>query len=143
MIGDLDRLIQIMVQQTVTDPVYGTESAGAWVPLPGVVDGKVWAEWRPVPPSRNEMVRQGLEQARDQVRIRIRYRPDISSTMQIVYEGHWYAIVGGPEEVMGRHRYLEMVAERYSSASTPVVTPPSPPPVPPAVPPAGGDPVYG
>lgn len=70
-------------------------------------------------PSRSEAVRQGLQQARNQTRLRMRWRGDIDSTMRIVLHGEAdivYQIVGGPSEIGGRKRELEMVLERYSSS---------------------------
>lgn len=77
------------------------------------------AEVQDVPPSRSEAVRQGLTQARNQTRIRIRWRGDVDSTMRIVLHGGGdkvLQIVGGPAEIGGRQRMLELVCERYSTS---------------------------
>lgn len=69
-------------------------------------------------PSRSEAVRQGLATARNQTRVRMRYRNDIDSTMRIIVHGGdqdiVYQIVGGPA-MLGRQDALEMVCERYST----------------------------
>lgn len=69
-------------------------------------------------PSRSESVRQGLATARNQTRVRMRYRADIDATMRIVVHGGdqdvVYQIVGGPA-MLGRQDALEMVCERYST----------------------------
>ncbi len=77
------------------------------------------AEVRDILPSRSEAVRQGLEVARNQSRMRMRWRNDIDSTMRVIVHGDSdvvYQIVGGPAEVGGRKRMLELVLERYSSS---------------------------
>lgn len=77
------------------------------------------AEVRDILPSRSEAVRQGLEVARNQSRLRMRWRGDIDSTMRVIVHGDSdvvYQIVGGPAEVGGRKRMLELVLERYSSS---------------------------
>lgn len=74
----------------------------------------VWASWLEVAPSRSEAVKAGLQLARQQVRVRIRYLAGLDSSMRVVYGGAAHNIVGGPAEI-GRKEYLEMVVERYSS----------------------------
>lgn len=70
------------------------------------------------PPSRSEGVRNGLQQARNQTTLRMRYRGDITSDMRVVLLGDTeitMQIVGGPA-MIGRKDALEMVLERYSTA---------------------------
>ncbi len=77
------------------------------------------AEVQDVMPSRSESVRDGLQQARNQTRVRMRWRDDIDSTMRVVLHGGGdvvYQIVGGPAEIGGRKNRLEMVIERYTSS---------------------------
>ena len=120
--GTLNRLITIERKQVVQDASYGTEVI-TWVPLavlPGspAVAEKFWAEVQDVLPSRSESVQQGLALARNQTRIRIRWRNDIDSSMRITVHGDAdvvYQIVGGPAEIRGRRRLLEMMCEKYSS----------------------------
>ena len=120
-IGALDREITIKQKSVTQDPVYGTETI-TWIPLvysagsPSVAE-RFWANVQDVLPSRSESVRQGLEVARNQTRIRIRYRNDIDSSMLVTVHGDTdvdYQIVGGPA-MIGRKELLEMVCERYSS----------------------------
>lgn len=104
---------------TVEFPVYETEAGFGprlvrWDPL----CDPFMAEVQDVMPSRSEAVRQGLAQARNQTRIRIRWRGDIDSTMRIVLHGDTdkvLQIVGGPAEIGGRKVALEMVCELYST----------------------------
>ena len=120
--GTLDRLITIEKKQVTQDTQYGTEII-TWVPLavlPGSppVAERFWAEVQDALPSRSESVMQGLAVARNQTRIRIRWRSDIDSSMRITVHGDAdvvYQIVGGPAEIRGRRRMLEMMCERYSS----------------------------
>ena len=120
--GKLDRQITIERKSVTVDPDYGTEVI-AWTPLavlPGSppVAERFWAEVQDVMPSRSESVLQGLAVARNQTRIRIRWRADITSAMRVIVHGDadvLYQIVGGPAEIRGRKTMLEMVCERYSS----------------------------
>lgn len=76
------------------------------------------AEVQDTMPSRSDAVRSGLTQARNQTRLRMRWRSDIDSTMRVILHGGEdvvYQIVGGPAEIGGRQRYLEMVLERYTT----------------------------
>lgn len=126
--GYLDREITIErkaisgdPEYTVPDSVYGTENV-RWVPLDGYQVGspqigvRFRAQVRAVPPSRSEAVRLGLNVARDQMIIRLRWRNDITSAMRVTLHGDSdivYQIVGGPAEVEGRKEMIELVCERY------------------------------
>lgn len=119
----LNRLVSFEVPTTTTGE-FGP-APGPWEPLvalPGspAVAEKWWAEVQDVLPSRSEAVRQGLAQARNQVRLRMRWREDITSAMRVTVHGESsdtvYAIVGGPAEIGGRKVALELVLERYSTA---------------------------
>ena len=120
--GTLNRLITIERKQVVQDASYGTEVI-TWVPLavlPGspAVAERFWAEVQDALPSRSESVQQGLAVARNQTRIRIRWRSDVDSSMRITVHGDIdvvYQIVGGPAEIRGRRIMLEMMCEKYSS----------------------------
>lgn len=119
--GNLDRQITIERKTTTRDPNYGSEIV-TWVPLavlPGSpeVAERFAAEVMDVPPSRSESVRQGLAMARNQTRVRLRYRNDIDSAMRVIVHGDTdvtYQIVGGPA-MLGRKELIELVLERYSS----------------------------
>ena len=108
----LDKRCRIEKKSTTEDPDTGRPIIN-WIPLDAV-----WAEVQDVLPSRSESVRQGLEIARNQTRVRIRYRSDVDSSMRLVI---WrpgpitYQIVAGPAEIGGRQAYIEFVVERYSS----------------------------
>lgn len=116
-----NRQVSFEVPTTVTGE-FGP-APGPWEPLvalPGSppVAQKFWAEVQDALPSRSEAVRQGLAQARNQVRLRMRWRGDITSAMRVTVHGDSdvvYQIVGGPAEIGGRKVALEMVLERYSS----------------------------
>lgn len=105
------------------DSTYGTAKP-VWVPLtylPGspAVAEKFWAEVQDALPSRSESVRQGLTVARNQTRIRLRWRRDIDSAMRVRLHGDGddeiLQIVGGPAEIEGRKGRIEIVCERYST----------------------------
>ena len=117
-----NRQITIEKRQTTQNSQYGTE-VNTWVPLaayPGspTVAVRFWAEVLDFLPSRSEAVTQGLQVARNQTRLRMRWRDDIDSTMRVVVHGEsdtYYSIVGGPAEIGGRKEGSEMVLERFSS----------------------------
>jgi SPP1 family predicted phage head-tail adaptor len=119
--GQMDRRITIEQKVVTQDAVYGNEVI-TWAPLayeagsPSVAQ-KFWANVMDMQPSRSEAVKQGLNQARNQTRITIRYRSDVDSSMRITVHKETdqvYQIVGGPA-IIGRKQYLEMVCEKYSS----------------------------
>ena len=120
--GRLNREITIERKQVAQDTAYGTEVI-TWMPLavlPGspAVAERFWAEVQDALPSRSESVQQGLAVARNQTRIRIRWRSDVDSSMRITVHGDIdvvYQIVGGPAEIRGRRIMLEMMCEKYSS----------------------------
>jgi head-tail adaptor len=90
------------------------------VALPGspVVAERFWAEVQDALPSRSEAVTQGLAVARNQTRLRMRWRDDINSSMRVTVHGDSdtvYQIVGGPADIDGRKSMIEMVLEKYSS----------------------------
>ena len=118
----LNRLVSFEVPTTTTGE-FGP-APGPWEPLvalPGspALPEKWWAEVQDVLPSRSEAVRQGLAQARNQVRLRMRWREDITSAMRVTVYGESsdtvYQIVGGPAEIGGRKVWLELMLERYST----------------------------
>jgi len=120
--GRMDRQITIEKKETTQDAVFGTPIV-TWVPLvilPGSpeIAEKFWAEIQDALPSRSEAVTQGLTLARNQTRLRMRWRDDINSTMRVTVHGDSdvvYQIVGGPADIGGRKEYIEMVLERFSS----------------------------
>jgi SPP1 family predicted phage head-tail adaptor len=118
----MDRIITIEKKETTQDATYGTPIV-TWVPLvalPGspVVAERFWAEVQDALPSRSEAVTQGLAVARNQTRLRMRWRDDINSSMRVTVHGDSdtvYQIVGGPADIDGRKSMIEMVLEKYSS----------------------------
>ncbi len=121
--GSLDRMVTVEYPVKTQDAVYGTELI-TWLPL--VRDGvgspiigvRFWAEVQDALPSRSEAVTQGLAVARNQTRMRLRWRDDITSAMRVTLHGDTdtiYQIVGGPADFGGRKELIEIVCERYSS----------------------------
>lgn len=106
---NLDRRITIKKKSSTLDPAYRSPVV-SWVPL-----ATVWAEVIDVQPNRSESVRQGLEQASNQTRIRIRFRDDVNSSMRVEYRGRILQIIAGPAE-LGRREYLELMCEAYTSS---------------------------
>lgn len=122
--GDLDTPIVVERKATSADPeyvaadaTYGTENT-VWVPLVRRRDDSsrgvtFWANFQDALPSRSESVIQGAETARNQTRIRMRWRDDIDSSMRIVQQATLdvYQIIGGPA-MLGRRQFLEVQCER-------------------------------
>ena len=111
-IGQLDHRVTIERQSITQDPDFGTDIV-SWVTLT-----TVWANVQDALPSRSESVSQGLEIARNQTRVRMRYRSDVDSSMRMVIYRPGpvvHQIIAGPAEIGGRKAYLEFVVERLSS----------------------------
>ena len=120
--SSLDRQILIEKKSVTQDPNFGTELV-TWVPL-STVSGqpeRYWAEVQDALPSRAESVTQGLAVARNQTRIRFRYRNDVEvdSSMRVTVFGditnRVLQIVGGPARIGGRKELIEIMCERISS----------------------------
>lgn len=112
MLGRFNRWVSIDYKSVTQDATYNTD-----VPDWQLLE-KVQAEVQDVMPSRSESVRQGLAVARNQVRLRMRWRNDITSDMRITVHGDTdvlYQIIAGPAEIEGRKRFIEMVLERYTT----------------------------
>lgn len=127
--GGLDRLITIQRKAKVGDPEYVAPDANygtskvVWVPLAKQADGtaeKFSAQVQDSLPSRSESISLGANFARNLTRVRLRYRDDIDSTMQVLLHGDGddivYQIIGGPANVVkdGRKTLIELLCERYS-----------------------------
>lgn len=110
-VGKLDQLVVLQAKITTQDPTYGTELV-SWSTI-----ATVWAEVQDALPSRSEAVTLGLPVAKDQTRIRFRWRADVDSSMRVQIHERGdavYQIVGGPASVGGRREYTEIVCEKYS-----------------------------
>lgn len=106
--GSLDARVTIETRTATQDADTGRDIV-TWTTL-----ATVWAEVRDVLPSRDERVRQGLEVASRQTRIRIRYRTDVDSSMRVTVHRDGdtiYQIVGGPA-VLGHKEGIELLCER-------------------------------
>jgi head-tail adaptor len=119
-----NRMVTIKRKQVTQDPANGADIVD-WVPLayqPGspAVAAQFHAEVQDVMPSRSEGLRQGIHVSRNATRIRLRWRADIDSSMQVTLHGDSdviYQVIGGPAEVGGgRKRYIELMCEKYSTA---------------------------
>lgn len=111
---------QITIEKKVItgkDSVYGTDIVGWARLLDQTVLGRCWAKIEEST-QRSEMTVGGLVLAKNQMRVTIRYRGDVDSSMRVTLHGETdvvYQIVGGPSIVGGRKRYLELICEKYSS----------------------------
>lgn len=107
---------------TARDAHFNTPT-GDWEPIayePGSppVAERFRVEVQDVAPARAESVRQGLAVGSQLIRLRMRWRDDIDPTMRVTIFGDTnrvYQIVGGPAEIMGRKKMLELLCERYTT----------------------------
>lgn len=109
----LNRLVSIDYPVRSVDSTTGGETV-TWSRLV-----LCWAEVQDVMPSKSETARQGMQEARNQTRVRLRWRNDVTPAMRVVVQADTdvaYQIVGGPAEIGGRKRYIELLCERYSTA---------------------------
>ena len=104
----LDRRVRIEKPTGAQDATYGS-AVTAWEHHLWA-----WAERRDVLPSRSEQLRQGLVQARQQTRFRIRWRDDITVAMRIRDGNDYFQIVGGPAEI-GRREWIELLCEKTTT----------------------------
>ncbi|HJW51467.1 MAG TPA: head-tail adaptor protein [Burkholderiaceae bacterium] len=115
----LNRQITIEAKTVAIDGDTGVETV-TWAPIEyedSSTPARLWAEVQDIPPSRGEFLAGGLPVGRVLTRIRMRWRSDLSSAMRVVVHGdddQIFSIVGGPSEVGGRKRFIEITAERYS-----------------------------
>lgn len=119
----LNREITVERKVVTLDTVHGTDIV-TWEPLsylPGspAVAERYRAEIQDVLPSRSESVTQGLAVAKNQSRVRMRWRDDIDSSMRVTVHADsdvLYQIVAGPADFGGRKDRIEFVIEKYSTA---------------------------
>lgn len=102
--GRLDRRVTLLARQAVQEVRFGTQVV-TWVAVQ-----TVWAQVTPMLPSRAERIAEGIEIARQPIRVRMRWRNDVTTAMALEFEGRRYRIVGGPAE-LGRREGIEIMAE--------------------------------
>lgn len=111
--GQLDTLITIQRKVVMQDPTWGSEVV-TWEDL-----GDVWANVQDVMPSRDEGVMGGsLEVSQRRTRVRIRWRSDVDSSMRILVthpRARTLQIIGGPADIGGRRRFIELMCEEIST----------------------------
>lgn len=120
--GWIQKLATFEQRATSIDAASGTE-VETWEPLVGLpgsptVAEKFWVRVRDVRPARSEAMSNDLTVARNQVELRVRWRDDVTSALRITLHGDTdvvYQVIGGPAEVVGRKRELELLLERYST----------------------------
>lgn len=112
--GELDRLIRI--ERPVADSSFDGAGSGTWE----LVEDNVWAGIKDVLPSRAERLADGLNITTRPARVRMDYRPHLTSAMRFVditsgTDGRVMQIVAGPAEI-GRGAGSEFMVEDYSTA---------------------------
>jgi head-tail adaptor len=107
--GELDRRVTILVRNDVKDAVYGTKLA-LWFP-----HATVGANVREILPPRGDHAAGEMSMARRQLRIRMRWRDDVSQANRIMIgNGNQMRIVAGPA-MIGRRDGLEIMVEELST----------------------------
>lgn len=106
--GRFDTQITIEQRTATQESTLGTFSY-AWATF-----ATVWAEVQDMLPSRAERIAEGIALQMRPVRVRLRYRSDVTGEMRVVIGGVTYRIVGGPAE-LGRREGLELVCEVLST----------------------------
>lgn len=113
----MDRRITILAPTVFDDPEYGPQP-GEFAPI--FRGERIPAQRQDELPSNSESVTNGLQMAYKPARLRIRYRPDITSDMRIIMHDEndkLYEISGGPAEI-GRREWTEVTIREYSSNGT-------------------------
>ena len=111
-VGNLDRRV------TIEYPVAGQDANSGRPVITWAVLAVVWANVQDVMPSRSEGVKQGLIVSRNQIRIRYRWRDDVTSAMRMTVAGspnRVLQIVAGPAAIGGRNSFCEVMCESVSS----------------------------
>jgi len=103
---------EIRFERKQRPPGRGHAGQESWTPF-----DMVWAEVIDMLPSRGERLSEGMTMAARPVRIRIRYREDVTSDMRVIYGDRVMQITAGPAEI-GRREESELIAEDYSTAGT-------------------------
>ncbi len=109
--GSMKHQCLIERKSVTQDATYGTEVI-TWVAV-----GTTFASVEDVPPSLSEAVKNGLNVARNQTKVQMRWRTDVDSTMRLTINrpaATLYQIIAGPAEV-GNKRAIEFMVERFSS----------------------------
>lgn len=112
-IGRADRKVSFEFPKPQTNPTYGTDGPIQWERLLTCM-----VEWQDAMPSRQETTQQGIVTRTNQVRLRMRWRADITSDMHVINHSDGdsvWQIIGGPAAIGGRQTQIELVLERYSS----------------------------
>lgn len=109
--GALNRRCRIEYKAIATDPHFNTEVI-TWAPL-----STVWCELQDILPSRSESVKNGIEIASLQTRVRMRYRSDLNASMRMVLlqpVETIYQIISGPA-IIGNKEGIELIIEKLST----------------------------
>lgn len=110
--GTLDRRITIEEKSVSLEATYGTEVI-TWTTIAFNVPAQV----QDMLPSKSETVMNGLVLSANPSRIRMRWIPNIDSSMRVIIYGEpdrTCQIIAGPAEI-GRREGIEIVVQEYSS----------------------------
>lgn len=102
LIGALDRRLTLSQQRQVQNPDNGDVTV-QWVPV-----ATVWSSRRQL--SGREVEFAAATRSAEELRFRLRYRPDVATTWRVECEGVTYEVVRVEE--IGRRRWLDLYARR-------------------------------
>lgn len=113
-IGKLNKRIRFLRKASSgQDPTFGKDQF-EWTPLV-----EVWANVQDVMPSRDEALLDDVVlMSSIKSRIRFRWRDTITADMRVIVLHsieRTMEIIGGPVEIAGRRRYMEILCEEISS----------------------------
>lgn len=112
--GLADRRITIRSKSVTQDPDNGSDVV-TWTDFLT----RIPAEFEWMIPNRSEIVTRQVQLDKNQARVRIRWRAGVDSTMQVILHGiqdTTWQIVGGPAEIEGHRRRIELYLEAYTSS---------------------------
>lgn len=109
--GELDRKVRI--ETPTADNSFSGAGSGTWTKL-----DDIWASVRDVMPARGEQLRDGARVATARAKVRLYWRPDLTSACRFVAGDRVMEIVAGPVEI-GRRQGFECIVEDYTPAGNP------------------------
>lgn len=107
-VGQLDRQVIVEQRSVSRDPTFNSEVI-AWSAL-----ATVWAQVveSATPPSANPGQAEALAAYQRPMKIRIRWRADVDTTLRLNYGGRLLQINGTAE--LGRRQWLELACQEWS-----------------------------
>lgn len=108
-LGDLKYRCRIEYPEHTLDPTYGSDVI-TWVLL-----AEVWCNYQDLLPNKSEMVESSQVFNVNRIKVTMRYRTDIDSSMRITIRRPnpvTYSIAAGPAE-SGHRQWIELMCEEF------------------------------